>query len=52
MIQERLKVTKQGALNLVGELDLREMTGRGMFRGMGDCVVRRYSLLPSPTGLH
>ncbi|MER9426010.1 helix-turn-helix domain-containing protein [Mesorhizobium sp. M0317] len=32
MIQERLKVTKQGALNLVGELGLREMTGRGRFR--------------------
>jgi hypothetical protein len=32
MIQDRLKVTKQGALNLVGELGLREMTGRGRFR--------------------
>ncbi|MER8792222.1 RHE_PE00001 family protein [Mesorhizobium sp. M0923] len=35
MIQERLKVTKQGALNLVGELGLREMTGRGRFRAWG-----------------
>lgn len=35
MIQERLKVTKQGALNLVGELSLREMTGRGRFRAWG-----------------
>ena len=35
MIQDRLKVTKQGALNLVGELSLREMTGRGRFRAWG-----------------
>ena len=35
MIQEALKVSKQGALNLVGELDLREMTGRGRFRAWG-----------------
>ncbi|RWC99462.1 MAG: hypothetical protein EOS58_32345, partial [Mesorhizobium sp.] len=35
MIQERLKVSKQGALNLVGELSLREMTGRGRFRAWG-----------------
>ncbi len=45
MIQERLKVTKQGALNLVGELGLREMTGRGRFSGMGNCLVRSHSLL-------
>jgi hypothetical protein len=35
MIQEKLKVSKQGALNLVGELSLREMTGRGRFRAWG-----------------
>jgi hypothetical protein len=35
MIQEVLKVSKQGALNLVGELSLREMTGRGRFRAWG-----------------
>ncbi|UVK48594.1 DUF1612 and helix-turn-helix domain-containing protein (plasmid) [Mesorhizobium sp. AR07] len=35
MIQEVLKVSKQGALNLVGELGLREMTGRGRFRAWG-----------------
>ncbi len=35
MIQETLKVSKQGALNLVGELNLREMTGRGRFRAWG-----------------
>ena len=35
MIQDTLKVTKQGALNLVGELGLREMTGRGRFRAWG-----------------
>ncbi|WP_352991147.1 helix-turn-helix domain-containing protein [Mesorhizobium sp. M1233] len=35
LIQDKLKVTKQGALNLVGELGLREMTGRGRFRAWG-----------------
>jgi Protein of unknown function (DUF1612)/HTH DNA binding domain len=35
MIQETLKVSKQGALNLVGELGLRELTGRGRFRAWG-----------------
>jgi hypothetical protein len=35
MIQEKLKVSKQGALNLLGELGLREMTGRGRFRAWG-----------------
>jgi Protein of unknown function (DUF1612)/HTH DNA binding domain len=32
MIQEALKVSKQGALNLVSELGLREVTGRGRYR--------------------
>lgn len=35
MIQSGLKVSKQGALNLIGELGLREMTGRGRFRAWG-----------------
>ncbi len=35
MIQDRLKISKQGALNLIGELGLREMTGRGRFRAWG-----------------
>lgn len=35
MIEKELKVTLQGALNLVGELSLREMTGRGRFRAWG-----------------
>lgn len=35
MIQDRLGVSKQGALDLVGELRLREMTGRGRFRAWG-----------------
>ncbi|RUX49819.1 DUF1612 domain-containing protein [Mesorhizobium sp. M4A.F.Ca.ET.050.02.1.1] len=35
MIQEALKISKQGALNLVGELNLREMTGRERFRAWG-----------------
>ncbi|WP_363801711.1 RHE_PE00001 family protein [Mesorhizobium sp.] len=39
MVQKGLKVTKQGALNLVGELGLREMTGRGRFRAWGDRVM-------------
>lgn len=32
MIERELKVTMQGALNLVAELGLREMTGRGRYR--------------------
>ena len=35
MVQQALKVSKQGALNLIGELGLREMTGRGRFRAWG-----------------
>ncbi|WP_281060401.1 helix-turn-helix domain-containing protein, partial [Mesorhizobium sp. M1A.F.Ca.IN.022.05.2.1] len=34
-MQDRLKVSKQGALNLVGELGLREMMGRGRFQAWG-----------------
>lgn len=35
MIQDSLKVSKQGALTLVSDLALREMTGRGRFRAWG-----------------
>lgn len=35
MVQETLKVSRQGALNLIGEFSLREMTGRGSFRAWG-----------------
>lgn len=35
MIQKELKVTKQGALNLVAEFKLREMTGRRRFQAWG-----------------
>jgi len=35
MIQKALKVTQQGAINLVEELALREMTGRKRFRAWG-----------------
>lgn len=35
LVQKRLKVSRQGALNLVGELGLREMTGRGRYRAWG-----------------
>lgn len=35
LIQDRLKVSKQGALDLVSELGLREITGRGRYRAWG-----------------
>lgn len=35
MIQKALKVTQQGAINLIEELALREMTGRKRFRAWG-----------------
>jgi len=35
MVQKALKVTQQGAINLVEELALREMTGRKRFRAWG-----------------
>jgi len=35
MIEKELKVTTRGALNLVGELGLREITGRGRYRAWG-----------------
>jgi hypothetical protein len=35
MIQATLKVSRQGALDLVGAFGLREMTGRGRYRGWG-----------------
>ncbi len=35
MIQSALKVSRQGALNLVGAFNLREMTGRGRYKGWG-----------------
>lgn len=35
MIEDELKVTMQGALNLVAELGLREVTGRGRYRAWG-----------------
>ena len=35
MIQAALKVSRQGALNLVGEFSLREMTGIESFRAWG-----------------
>ncbi|CAH2394092.1 conserved hypothetical protein [Mesorhizobium prunaredense] len=35
MIEKDLKVTTRGALNLVGELNLREVTGRGRYRAWG-----------------
>lgn len=35
MIERELKVTMQGALNLVAELGLREVTGRGRYRAWG-----------------
>lgn len=35
MVQAALKVSRQGALDLIGEVNLREMTGRGSFRAWG-----------------
>ncbi|WP_352685192.1 helix-turn-helix domain-containing protein [Mesorhizobium sp. M0184] len=35
MTEKELKVTTRGALNLVGELNLREVTGRGRYRAWG-----------------
>ncbi|SFU20255.1 HTH DNA binding domain-containing protein [Mesorhizobium sp. YR577] len=35
MIQSELKLTRQGVLNLVGELNLREITGRKRFQAWG-----------------
>ncbi|MBP0440327.1 RHE_PE00001 family protein [Tianweitania sediminis] len=35
MIQSALKVSRQGALDLVGAFNLREMTGRGRYKGWG-----------------
>jgi hypothetical protein len=34
-IQEALKVSRQGALDLIGQISLREMTGRGSYRAWG-----------------
>ena len=35
MIQATLKVSRQGALDLVAAFGLREMTGRGRYKGWG-----------------
>jgi hypothetical protein len=35
MIAKEMKVTPRGALNLVAEVGIREMTGRGRYRGWG-----------------
>lgn len=35
MIQSALKVSRQGALDLVGAFSLRELTGRGRYKGWG-----------------
>lgn len=35
LIQQPLNVSRQGALNLVAELNLREMTGRGRYKAWG-----------------
>ncbi|MDE1990990.1 MAG: DUF1612 and helix-turn-helix domain-containing protein [Rhizobiaceae bacterium] len=35
MVARHVGVTQRGALNLVGELGVREMTGRGRYRGWG-----------------
>lgn len=35
MVQSELKVSRQGALNLIGAFSLRELTGRGSYRAWG-----------------
>lgn len=35
MVQAALKLSRQGALDLIGELSLRELTGKGSFRAWG-----------------
>ena len=35
MIAKAAKVTQRGALNLIGELGIREVTGRGRYRAWG-----------------
>lgn len=35
IVEKELSVTAAGALNLIGELDLREITGRGRYRAWG-----------------
>lgn len=35
MIEKELRVTTRGALNLIGELGMREITGRGRYRAWG-----------------
>jgi HTH DNA binding domain len=35
MIAKEVKVTPRGALNLIAELGVREMTGRGRYRAWG-----------------
>ena len=35
MVQKELVVSRQGALDLIGATNLREMTGRGSFRAWG-----------------
>jgi len=35
MVQAALKVSRQGALDLIGEFSLRELTGKGSFRAWG-----------------
>jgi hypothetical protein len=35
MVARHVGVTSRGALNLVAELGVREMTGRGRYRGWG-----------------
>ena len=35
MVEKELEVTQQGALKLISDLNLREITGRGRFRAWG-----------------
>ena len=35
MVQKALKISRQGALDLIGEISVREMTGKRSFRAWG-----------------
>ncbi len=35
MVEKELEITQQGALKLISDLNLREITGRGRFRAWG-----------------
>jgi HTH DNA binding domain len=49
MVRQVLKVSKQRALNLVCELALSGITGRGLFRAWGELQKRRLPRVSAET---